>query len=186
MASYEPVTDEMSTITIPVAVVGDYVYPMIPTYMIEGTLPIKKGGTGIKSLVGGNRFICSSIDGTLMEEVDFSLDTINEKENALKNMIHKNRFYEVNIPTTGWVANTISGDGYMLNISVPGLTTKDNPIIGLLSDASSIAVKDAQNQAFNCIDNVLVRNDSIIVICFNKTPSTSITIGINCISPNDD
>lgn len=187
MAEYESVgQSDLPVIQIPIVKVGDIAYPVIPTYVINGIIPISRGGTGIRELTGGNKFITSNVDGKLMEEVDFSLSDYEADKNTLKRLIAKNRFYEALVLKDEFGENSISGEGYAQTISVPGITEDDNPIIGLLTTATTTTALTREREAYSCIDNVLIRNNEIIVICLSKLPTKSIIIGLNCISPNDE
>jgi hypothetical protein len=168
----------LPVVEIPVVVINDKTYPIVPTNMVTGTLPTTKGGTGLSSLDGG-RLLASNEDGTLLEEIDVDVQKLSGLKGNIQNQLDDTRRYVVSIPTTGWNENT-GGDGYYQTITVKGMTESDNPIVGLVSSATTADALDAERTAYGCIDSIITAVDKITVYCFSEVPTAPFSISLNC------
>jgi hypothetical protein len=168
----------LSTVDVPVVIINGVAYPVILTNMVSGTLPITKGGTGLSNLDGG-RLLASNEDGTLLEEIDVGVQLFAGLEGNIQDQLDDTRRYTVKIPTSGWEENT-DGEGYYQTISVKGMTENDNPVVGLVSDASTTAALNKERIAYGCIDEIVTGTDKITVYCFTEIPTDPFSISLSC------
>jgi len=194
MASYENIEEEESeellgtplrssgalpVMNMPVAVVGENTYPVVLANLVKGTMPVQRGGTGLNDLDGG-KLIASSENGIMLEEIDVPVSHFAGLSANIEERLKKVRSYNVAIPTTGWSVASGAGDGFQQTISVPGMTSSDNPVVGLNSAATTTSALEAERRAYDCIDRIDTGNDSITVYCFKTAPTTSFSIRIQC------
>jgi len=170
----------MENISIPVAEYGAYHFPAALANLIQGTIPVRSGGTGIDSLTGG-KLMASNEDGLMMEEIDVPVQSLAHLRGNIQDQLDKARTYIVAVPTTGWVENP-DGDGYKQVIEVVGMLSEDNPVVALVT--SSATTTDTLNDlraAYDCIDKIYTGVDNITVYCFDETPTTAFSISLHCI-----
>jgi hypothetical protein len=163
---------------VPVVAIDGTLYPVIPTNMVSGVLPISKGGTGLESLEGG-KLLASNEDGSLLEEIDVNVQSFAGLKGNVENRLNETRRYVVDIPSTGWKENE-SGDGYYQTFDVKGMTGNDNPVVGLVSVATTDETLKLERTSYGCIDNITTDTDKITVYCFTSVPTNLITISVNC------
>lgn len=163
---------------VPVVAIDGTLYPVIPTNMVSGVLPISKGGTGLESLEGG-KLLASSEDGSLLEEIDVDVQSFAGLKGNVEDRLNETRRYVVDIPSTGWSKNT-SGDGYYQTFDVKGMTGNDNPVVGLVSVATTDETLKLERASYGCIDSITTDTDKITVYCFTSVPKNQFTISVNC------
>jgi hypothetical protein len=173
----------MPLMQMPVVEIDGVMYPVIKTNMVTGVLPVAKGGTGIEELTGG-KLLASNEDGSLFEEVNVDVQKLSGLSGNIQSQINtlngKSRTLVANVPTTGWVTNT-HGAGYMQTITVNGITVDDNPVVGLVTTASTTNDLKAERMAYACIDKISTDNGSITIECFEKAPTHVFSISLHCI-----
>lgn len=145
--------------------------------MLEGTLPISKGGTGLSELDGG-KLIASSVDGKLFEEVDVNVSLFKGLTGNIQSQLNKSRSYIVSVPSSGW--KTITG-GYQQSVTVNGITSSDTPIVGLKPTGTTSATVNNEKYAFSCIDKAETGTNSITLTCYDEKPTANITIQLTCV-----
>lgn len=167
---------------IPVINIEGVLYPLILTNMISGVLPTTKGGTGINELTGG-KLLASNVDGSRLEEINVDVQKLSglngNIQEQLTSLDTKSKTLVVNVPVTGWESNTDS-DGYVQTLSVPGITVNDNPVVGLVSTATTASDLKAERMAYACIDRISTANESITIECFENVPTHVFSISLHC------
>ena len=170
--------ESLSAVNMPVVEIDNNLYPFIPPAAISGILPISRGGTGINDLNGG-RLIASSEDGTLLEEVDVNVQLLSGLSENIQDQLNKARTVKVNIPTTGWYVSE-DGDGYYQRFTVEGMTSFENPVVGLASTAATVAALNLERAAYACIDRIATGPGWITVFCLEQIPKTPFSISLHC------
>jgi hypothetical protein len=164
--------------SIPVVEIDGTLYPIILTNMVSGVLPISKGGTGLTSLDGG-RLLASNEDGTLLEEIDVNVQSFAGLRGNIEDRLSKTRRYVVDIPTSGWTKNP-SGDGYYQSFAVDGMTGSDNPVVGLVSSATTDEALRLERVSYGYMDSIITDKNKITVYCFTEVPTNPFSISVNC------
>lgn len=173
----------MPIYNLPVVMIEGTMYPATNTSMIKGVLPVSKGGTGLNELDGG-RLLASNEDGSLLEEVDVDVQDLagltGNIQSQLDDLSGAPRTLTATIQSSAsWTENP-DGDGYVLTLLVEGITSDDNPVVGLVSTATTSAALKTQRAAYDCIDQIITNNGSITIICFEETPTTTFSISLHC------
>lgn len=145
--------------------------------VLEGTLAVSKGGTGINELDGG-KLIASNEDGKLFEEVDVPVSIFKGLKGNIQEQINKTRSYLATIPAASWT--TISG-GFKQTVIVSGITENDNPIVGLKPVGTDSLTISNEKYAFSCLDKVETTNNAIVLYCYNEKPTMNITLQLTCV-----
>lgn len=145
--------------------------------LVEGVFPVKKGGTGIDSVVGG-KLIASNTDGSALEEVDIEVSHFSRLKGNIQDQLDRVRNYTLVVPTTGW---ELSNGIYSQTFTIKGILESDNPTVGLISTSTDNEQILLEQAAYCCIDVIITNNNSITIYCYNDTPSTEFSININCI-----
>lgn len=144
--------------------------------LIDGTMPIGKGGTGIDEL-RGKRLIASNADGTSFEEVDVLLEYFSGLRTNIQDKLDTLRNFIVNLSTSEWVSDS---NGYYKEIAVENITSADNPFIGLAIQSTTSSEVEKEKYAYSCIDNVTVNDGKVTFRCFDETPSMDISLIFVC------
>lgn len=206
MATYEPISQEddeneevvqepslsplrslgasaMPILNMPVITIDGNIYPVTHTGVLKGVLPVSKGGTGLTELDGG-RLLASNEDGTLLEEVDVEVQKLagltGNIQTQLNNVASGPRTLLATISSSATWSTNPNGDGKVLTIPVTGIRPTDNPVVGLVTSATTDVGLKAERAAYDCIDQITTSNDSITVICFGDTPTTTFSISLHC------
>ena len=173
----------MPILNMPVITMDGKIYPVTHTGILKGVLPVNKGGTGLTELDGG-RLLASNEDGTLLEEVDVDVQDLagltGNIQTQLNNVAGNSRTLLATINSTATWSDNPDGDGSILTIPVTGIRAADNPVVGLVSSATTNAGLKAERAAYDCIDQILTNNGSITIICFGDTPTTTFSISLHC------
>lgn len=145
--------------------------------LIDGIMGLAKGGTGIDSLKG-KRLIASNTDGTSFEEVDVLLEHLSGLHVNIQDKLDSLRSFSVDVPTDNWTSDS---NGYSKEVIVNDIKSTDNPIIGLITRATSATDIKSEKYAYSCIDRVVVNDNSVVFQCFDEIPSTNISLLFVCV-----
>lgn len=99
-----------------------------------------------------------------------------EDINAITGEINRmTREVELTLRASGWSASA----PYTQTVDVPGLTAGDNPILVKVIPAGATPEQvKAYNKAFGMIDDGDTADGQATFRCYNKKPSTDITVGL--------
>lgn len=159
---------------------SDYGIPLMlrtRTELIDGTLPISKGGTGISNLQGA-RLIASNVDGTSFEEVDIPIEYLYGLDSNIQEKLNNLRNYTIVVTSEDWVPDD---NGYYKEISLNGIKSTDNPMIGLLIQSDTDTEIEEERYAYSCIDKVEIFDNNIKLYCSDEAPTKNITLRIACV-----
>lgn len=193
MATYETVGDNTSEV-LPVTLRTSEVSEFIPVNLeetdngtpiiiktkaelIDGIMGLAKGGTGINSLKG-KRLIASNADGTSFEEVDVLLEHFSGLHVNIQDKLDSLRSFSVDVSIDNWVSNN---NGYSKEVIINGIRLTDNPIIGLITKATSATDVKSEKYAYSCIDKVDINDNSVVIHCFDEIPTVNISLLFICI-----
>lgn len=136
------------------------------------TVPIAKGGTGATTASGVLTNLGITATATELNYVDGVTSNIQIQLDAKATT----KYFTATIPTTGWS----SAAPYVLTINVGGILTTDTPQIAVVQSSDMETAKE-QLEAWNCINNIITSEDSLICTCYDKIPTVEIPIIIKVV-----
>ena len=71
---------------------------------------------------------------------------------------------------------TGSAAPYTQTVSVPGILTTDEPLVGLISDANDIDLANNQEKSWANVSRIVTNNNSITVYCNKKKPEVALNL----------
>lgn len=158
---------------------GQPLYPKTSTSGVVGVLPIRKGGTGIQELTGG-KLMASSQDKVSLEEIDVGVEAFAGLKGNIQKQFDKTRTYSVTIPANSNDWETLESGGYKQSFYVTGITAADNPIVGFLPTSTDEAEIKKERIAYGCISDIITKDGSIEIYCYDTIPTKSLSISLHC------
>lgn len=65
---------------------------------------------------------------------------------------------------------------YTQTVSVPGILTTDEPLVGLISDANDVSLAISQEKSWANVSRIVTNNNSITVYCNKKKPEVALNL----------
>lgn len=121
-------------------------------------------------------------DGTTLRNWINNSETVNANvQKILATHLANSKTYSVlvsNIDPSSWNTETV---GFSRTVTVNGIRSTDNPIIGLKIRSTTKKNIEAEKYAYSCIDSIVTGDDSITLYCFEEIPITDITLLLSCV-----
>lgn len=116
----------------------------------SGVLPVSKGGTGSTTAAAA----LAALGGASAKR------------------------YQVNIPTSGWTAN--SSGGYYKAVRISGLLATDVPVAGVVL-SNDVATAKNQLKAAGCVNRMVTSANTITLYAYSSAPTTAFDLQLMCI-----
>lgn len=104
-------------------------------------------------------------------------------ESLYNNTVYNNTAIRKKVTATllasRWTSETEGVGPYVQTVSIEGITAEDNPVmVKEISEGATPEAVKAYNKAFGCIDDGDTADGQATFKCYNKKPSTDITVGL--------
>lgn len=152
-------------------------------YMVQGSTSSSGGKTYIETSyedADGNiiSFVTSSdtvkVDTTgttLFQGLSNLTEVLNKLDDVVSSKVGMHTYYAA--PTANYSGSTAP---YTQTVSVPGILASDEPLVGLIPDATNVTTAQNQEKAWGNVSRIVTNNNSITIYCNKKKPEVALNL----------
>ena len=152
-------------------------------YMVQGSTSSSGGKTYIETSyedADGNiiSFVTSSdtvkVDTTgttLFQGLSKLTEVLNKLDDVVSSKVGMYTYYAA--PTANYSGSTAP---YTQTVSVPGILASDEPLVGLIPDATNVTTAQNQEKAWGNVSRIVTNNNSITIYCNKKKPEVALNL----------
>lgn len=152
-------------------------------YMVQGNSNSSGGKTYIETSyedADGNiiSFVTSSdtvkVDTTgttLFQGLSNLTEVLNKLDDVVSSKVGMYTYYAA--PTANYSG---SAAPYTQTVSVPGILASDEPLVGLIPDATNVTTAQNQEKAWGNVSRIVTNNNSITIYCNKKKPEVALNL----------